>query len=120
VLQRQEAQGTHRYVLVPDALILAFANDPLAVGVYERYGADQLLIWQARASRVKSERPYGITPAYYHACAARATSDAYRPRRHTHGRDILAKPTAQGCRWCCDDTRSAHHQSLCGSCGGAG
>lgn len=49
----------------------------------ERYGADQLLIWQARASRVKGERPYGITPAYYHACAARAASDAYRPSRHT-------------------------------------
>ncbi len=59
----------------------------------ERYGADQLLIWQARASRVKSERPYGITPAYYHVCAARAASDAYRPRRHTHGRDILAEST---------------------------
>jgi hypothetical protein len=44
-------------------------------------------------SRVKSERPYGITPAYYHACAARAASDAYRPRRYTPGRDILAEPT---------------------------
>ena len=34
VLQREEPQGIQRYVLVPDALILAFANDPLAVGVY--------------------------------------------------------------------------------------
>jgi hypothetical protein len=59
----------------------------------ERYGADQLLIWQARASRVKSERPYGITPAYYRACAASAASDAYRPSSHTHGRDVLAEPT---------------------------
>jgi hypothetical protein len=59
----------------------------------QTYGADQLLIWQARASRVKRERPYGITPAYYHACAARAVSDAYRPSRHTHGREILAEPT---------------------------
>jgi len=34
VFQREELQSNHRYVLVPDALILAFANDPLAVGVY--------------------------------------------------------------------------------------
>jgi hypothetical protein len=47
----------------------------------QAYGADQLLIWQARASRAKSEQPYGVTPAYYHACAARAASDAYRPSR---------------------------------------
>jgi hypothetical protein len=33
-LQCEASQGSHRYVLVPDALILAFANDPLAVGIY--------------------------------------------------------------------------------------
>jgi hypothetical protein len=61
----------------------------------ETYGAEHLLIWQSRASRVKSERPYGITPAYYRACAASAASDAYRPSRHTHRRDILAEPIGQ-------------------------
>jgi hypothetical protein len=61
----------------------------------ERFGADQLLIWQARASLVKSERPYGITPAYYRACAASAASDTYRPSRHTHGREVLAEPIGQ-------------------------
>jgi hypothetical protein len=30
----EEPQRTTRYVLVPDGLILAFAHDPLAVGVY--------------------------------------------------------------------------------------
>jgi hypothetical protein len=62
----------------------------------ERYGVDQLLIWQARASRVRSERPYGITPAYYYACTARAACDAYRPRSNTHARDTLAAPTRYG------------------------
>ena len=56
-------------------------------------GLEQLLIWQARASRVNYARPYGITPAYYHACAARAACDAYRPSRHSDTRDTLAEPT---------------------------
>jgi hypothetical protein len=59
----------------------------------ERYGADQLLIWQARASRVTSERSYGITPAYYHACAARAACDVYRPSTPPDARGTLAEPT---------------------------
>jgi hypothetical protein len=42
-------------------------------------GEAQLLIWQARASRASTERPYGITPAYYQACAAQAACEAYRP-----------------------------------------
>src|SRR5262249_27485770 len=45
----------------------------------EAHGADQLLIWQARASRAAIERPHGITPAYYYACAAQAACDVYRP-----------------------------------------
>jgi hypothetical protein len=65
------------------------------LALQECYGADQLLIWQARASCVKRERPYGITPAYYRACAASAASDTYRPSRHTHGRDVLAEPIGQ-------------------------
>jgi hypothetical protein len=58
----------------------------------ETYGAEQLLIWQSRASRVRSERPYCITPAYYRACAGRAASDAYRPRRDVHAHDAFADP----------------------------
>lgn len=58
----------------------------------EAYGAEQLLIWQSRASRVRSERPYGITPAYYHACAARAALNAYRPRRDMHTHTIPTDP----------------------------
>lgn len=61
----------------------------------EAYGAEQLLIWQSRASRVRSERPYGVTPAYYHACAARAALDAYWPRKSAHSHNILAEPIDQ-------------------------
>jgi hypothetical protein len=43
------------------------------------HSVNQLLIWQARASRAATERSHGITPAYYHACAAQAACDAYRP-----------------------------------------
>jgi hypothetical protein len=42
-------------------------------------GAEQLLIWQARAHRATTERPYGVTPAYYRACAVQAVCDTYRP-----------------------------------------
>jgi hypothetical protein len=62
------------------------------LALQEMHGAERLLIWQARASRVRSERPYGISPAYYHACAARAASDAYRPRRGAHAHDTRADP----------------------------
>jgi hypothetical protein len=34
------------------------------------YSAEQILIWQARAGRSTVQRPFGVTPAYYHACAA--------------------------------------------------
>jgi hypothetical protein len=37
------------------------------------HGAEQILIWQARAGHSTVKRPFGVTPAYYHACAARAT-----------------------------------------------
>src|SRR5262249_31770365 len=43
------------------------------------HGADQLLIWQARASRAAGERPHGGMPAYYYACAAQAACEMYRP-----------------------------------------
>jgi hypothetical protein len=36
----------------------------------ERYGAEQMLVWQARAYRRSRPHPYGITPSYYEACAA--------------------------------------------------
>jgi hypothetical protein len=49
------------------------------LGLQETHGENQLLIWQARASRAMVERPHGITPAYYHACAAQAACDVYRP-----------------------------------------
>jgi hypothetical protein len=62
------------------------------LALQETYGPEQLLIWQARASRVRSERLYGITPAYYHACAARAALDAYRPRRGAHAHNSRADP----------------------------
>jgi hypothetical protein len=43
------------------------------------HGAEKILIWQTRASRSTVERPFGVTPAYYHACAARAAWAADRP-----------------------------------------
>jgi hypothetical protein len=45
----------------------------------QAHGVEQLLIWQARASRAVRERPHGITPAYYRACAAQAAFETYRP-----------------------------------------
>jgi len=64
------------------------------LALQETYGADQLLIWQARASRVTTERPYGIAPAYYRACAARAVCDTYRPRIQKRALDPLAHTTS--------------------------
>jgi len=49
------------------------------LALQETHGTNQLLIWQARASRAAVERLHGITPAYYRACAAQAASDVYRP-----------------------------------------
>ena len=49
------------------------------LALQDALGEEQLLIWQARASRVSTERPYGITPAYYQACAAQAACETYRP-----------------------------------------
>jgi hypothetical protein len=43
------------------------------------HGAGQILIWQTRAGRSAVERPFGVTPTYYQACAARAASAADRP-----------------------------------------
>ena len=45
----------------------------------DTHGAEQLQIWQARASRAQAERPHGVTPAYYQACAAQAACAVYRP-----------------------------------------
>jgi hypothetical protein len=50
------------------------------LALQEAHGAEQLLIWQARASRAVAARSFGITPSYYRACAARAACDAYAPR----------------------------------------
>ncbi|MFL5804964.1 MAG: hypothetical protein ACJ8CR_24885 [Roseiflexaceae bacterium] len=49
------------------------------LSLQEMHGVNWLLIWQARASHAAAERPHGITPAYYQACAAQAACDAYRP-----------------------------------------
>jgi len=63
-----------------------FAGEWLELcALQEAFGTDQLLIWQARASRVRRERSYGITPAYYLVCAARTECETYRPRSQFHG-----------------------------------
>jgi hypothetical protein len=49
------------------------------LALQDTHRGEQLLIWQARAHRAMTARPYGITPAYYRACAAQAACDAYRP-----------------------------------------
>jgi len=51
------------------------------LALQQAHGAEQLLIWQARASRAVAARSFGIAPSYYRACAARAACDAYVPRR---------------------------------------
>src|SRR5215211_6249036 len=43
------------------------------------YSAEQILIWQARAGRSTVERPFGVTPAYYHACAGGAAGAVGQP-----------------------------------------
>jgi len=55
------------------------------LALQEAHGTDQLLIWQARASRVMRERSYGISSAYYRACAARTECETYRPPSPFHG-----------------------------------
>jgi hypothetical protein len=55
------------------------------LALQEAHGTDQLLIWQARASRVRREYCYGITPAYYRTCAVRSECETYRPRSQFHG-----------------------------------
>jgi hypothetical protein len=49
------------------------------LALQDTHRGEQLLIWQARAHRAMTERSYGITPAYYRACAAQAACDAYQP-----------------------------------------
>jgi hypothetical protein len=49
------------------------------LALQDAYGVDQLLIWQARASRATTTRPHGIMPTYYRACAVNAAFDVYRP-----------------------------------------
>lgn len=46
----------------------------------QTHGAEQLLIWQSRASRGQFERTQGITPAYYRACAAREACSTLQPQ----------------------------------------
>src|SRR5262249_22562658 len=59
------------YALNPDRPILEGEWYEL-LALQQAHGVEQLLIWQARASRAVRERPHGITPAYYRACAAQA------------------------------------------------
>lgn len=47
--------------------------------IQQASGVEQLLIWQARASRAQPKRPHGITPAYYRACAAREACSTLQP-----------------------------------------
>lgn len=47
--------------------------------IQQASGVEQLLIWQARASRAQPKRPHGITPAYYRACAARDACSTIQP-----------------------------------------
>jgi len=76
------AEG-HR-ALNPSRPVLASEWHEL-LALQEAHGADQLLIWQARASRVRREHSYGITPAYYRTCAVRSEYETYRPPRQFHG-----------------------------------
>ncbi len=65
------------------------------LALQDALGEAQLLIWQARASRASTERPYGITPAYYQACAAQAACEAYRPST-TWGASASSDPGITG------------------------
>jgi hypothetical protein len=58
------------------------------------HGAGQLLIWQARAGRSTVRRPFGVTPAYYYACAARATCaiDPSRVERRATAKTATHEP----------------------------
>jgi hypothetical protein len=65
------------------------------LALQDALGEEQLLIWQARASRASTERPYGITPAYYQACAAQSACEAYRPTT-TWGASAFTDPGRAG------------------------
>jgi hypothetical protein len=52
------------------------------------HGAEQLLIWQARAARRANAHPFGIGPGYYCACAVRDTL----PGDHRRHRDPTSDP----------------------------
>lgn len=43
-------------------------------------GAEELLMWQSRATRATVGRSGGITPGYYRACAARQACERYQPQ----------------------------------------
>jgi hypothetical protein len=62
--------------------------------IQRAHGAEQILIWQARASRSTVRRPFGVTPAYYHACAARATCaiDPSRVERRATAKTATHEP----------------------------
>lgn len=47
------------------------------------HGVEQMLIWQARASRANKARPFGVTPAYYQACATRPQAAPERSHAET-------------------------------------
>jgi len=54
------------------------------------HGTEQILIWQARAGRATVERPFGVTPAYYYACAAGAACAVDKPRRAREATALVA------------------------------
>ncbi|MEP7189050.1 MAG: hypothetical protein ABI901_07675, partial [Roseiflexaceae bacterium] len=54
------------------------------------YSTEQILIWQARAGRSTVERPFGVTPAYYYACAAGAAGAVEQPRRAREAAVLVA------------------------------
>lgn len=57
------------------------------------HGAEQLLIWQARATRRANAHAFGIAPGYYRACAVRDTLPDER-RRHDDPAPDLVPPAA--------------------------
>lgn len=45
------------------------------LALQQEHGAEQLLIWQARAARRTQAAAFGVSPAYYRACATQAPHD---------------------------------------------
>jgi hypothetical protein len=83
VVEGHRALNAHRRILAGEWYEL--------LRLQEAHGVEQLLIWQARASRVVREGSIGITPGYYHTCAARAECEAYQPRSQFY-KIVMATP----------------------------